>query len=120
MPMAVIDVTSNTWRREVSEARGMVIVDFWHEGCGWCTYLDPVIEELSGKYEGKARFAKFNVLLDEAHFQMAKQYQVMGSPTLVFFCNGQPVGELVGYRPKARLKREVDDALCRCDKKYCA
>ncbi len=35
----------------------------------------------------------------------------MGTPTLIFFCDGRAVGTTVGFQPKQRLKQLVDDMI---------
>jgi thioredoxin 1 len=68
----------------------------------------PVVEELAEEYEGKVTFTKLNV---DENPKTASQYGVMSIPTLLIFKGGSPVSNLVGYRPKADLKRSLDDAL---------
>jgi thioredoxin 1 len=41
----------------------------------------------------------------------ARQYGVMSIPTLMIFKNGQPVSNIIGFRPKPELKKSLDDAL---------
>lgn len=108
--MTIQDVTAETWQSEVLRSDKLVVVDFWHEACGWCRRLDPVYKEVATEYSDKLKFAKFNVLSNDRHTQLAVELGVQGTPTLIFFCEGRPVGELVGYRAKDVLKKEIDDA----------
>jgi thioredoxin-like negative regulator of GroEL len=36
---------------------------------------------------------------------------VMGTPTLKFFCDGRPIYEVVGFRPRGRLREDIEKAL---------
>lgn len=57
------------------------------------------------------KFAKINVLSSHENQHVAVEYGVMGTPTLIFFCDGRPVGTAVGFQPKERLKQLVDDMI---------
>jgi thioredoxin-like negative regulator of GroEL len=35
----------------------------------------------------------------------------MGTPTLIFFCEGRPVETIAGFQPKDRLIQLVDDMI---------
>jgi len=89
----------------------LIVVDFWHVQCPWCRVLNPIFEEVAKEYKGKIRFAKLNVLTNSDNREIAVHYGVMGTPTLVFFCDGRPLGALVGFRPKEHLKHVLEDML---------
>jgi len=107
----VIDVEAAGWEREVVNSDMLTVVDFWHDRCVWCKRLDPIYSELSGEYEGKVKFAKLNVLKGHENQEIGAKYGVMGTPTLIFFCDGRPIETAVGFQPKERLKQLVDDVL---------
>ncbi len=117
--MVVVDVTSKTWDSKVLRSTGLVVVDFWHEACHWCSRLEPILNELAQECQD-VQFVRLNVLTNEDHWRLANQYRIMGSPTLVFFCRGRPVGEVVGYRPKDGLRKQVEESLSRCNTQACA
>ncbi len=108
---ACIELTADNWEQEVSRFNGMVIVDFWHVHCPWCRVLNPIFEEVSEEYKGKVKFAKLNVLDNPANREIGIHYEVMGTPILIFFCEGRPLGSLVGFMPKEHLKHVLDDML---------
>jgi len=51
----VVEVDADAWEREVLQAEGHVVVDFWHHMCGWCIKLNPVYEQLPERYSDKLR-----------------------------------------------------------------
>ncbi|MEM2467813.1 MAG: thioredoxin domain-containing protein [Candidatus Jordarchaeales archaeon] len=109
----VLDVDEINWEDEVLKSDVLTVVDFWHERCPWCLMLDPIIGELAEEYGGKIKFVKVNVLQSLGNRRLAISYGVMGTPTLIFFCAGRIVGQVVGFMPKENLKKILDDMLQR-------
>jgi len=106
-----LDVGADDWEREVLQSDLLTVVDFWHDRCPWCAMLDPVFSEVAEEYKNRIRFAKLNVLASPGNREIAISYGVMGTPTLLFFCAGRPVGGAVGFMPKERLRKTMDDML---------
>jgi thioredoxin 1 len=107
----MIEVNASDWEQEVLRSNILTVVDFWHERCPWCLELNPVFEEIAKEYKGKIKFVKLNVLQSPANREIAIRHGVMGTPTLIFFCAGRPVGEVVGFMTKERLKKTLDAML---------
>jgi thioredoxin 1 len=95
--MSLIHFTDDTFKDEVLNYEGVVLVGFWAPWCGPCQALGPTIEALAGEYEGKAKVGKVNV---DEEGSTAQQYMVMSIPTVMVFKNGEVVDTLVGLRPK--------------------
>ncbi len=110
---SVLDVNADDWEREVLKYDKLVVVDFWHDQCIWCKRLEPIYNEVSKEYENKVKFAKLNVLTSHENQHIATEYGVMGTPTLIFFCNGRPLETAVGFQPKERLKQLVDNVIAK-------
>lgn len=91
------------------ESKEPILVDFWHDACIWCKRLEPELREVAKDFSGKLKFARVNILSNDANTQIGQKYGVMGTPTLILFCNGRVIEQLVGYRPKDRLRRELND-----------
>ena len=90
---------------EALKNNGVVLVDFYADWCGPCKMLTPVLEELSNEYEGKATIVKVNV---DNEGELASQFGVMSIPNLFLLKEGQIVKNVVGYQPKASLKKLLD------------
>ncbi|MEM2121423.1 MAG: thioredoxin [Candidatus Woesearchaeota archaeon] len=94
------------FKKEVLESKIPVVVDFWAEWCNPCKALSPVLEELSKEYDGILKFYKINT---EENPELTQMYKIKGIPALLFFKDGNLVGNFVGFAPKHYLKKVIDD-----------
>jgi thioredoxin 1 len=102
------EVNDSNFDQIVLQAKTPVLVDLGADWCAPCRMIAPVIEELAKEYDGRVSFVKLDV---DQNPRTASQYGVMSIPTLLIFKNGAPVSNIVGFRPKADLKRSLDAAL---------
>ena len=103
-----VEIEEAKFEDVVLKAETPVLVDFWAPWCGPCRMVAPVVEELSGDYDGKVDFVKVNV---DNNPRIASQYGIMSIPTLMIFKEGKPVDTIIGFRPKDELKKSLDTAL---------
>ena len=103
-----VEINEAKFKEMVLQSKIPVLVDFWAPWCGPCRMVAPVVDELANEYEGKVSFVKINV---DDNSNTAREYGVMSIPTLIIFKNGQPASTIVGFRPKAELKKNLDTAL---------
>ena len=93
--MATIHFNKEGFNKAIASG-GITMVDFWASWCGPCRMLAPVIDDLAGRYEGKAVIGKVNVDDEQA---LAMQYGVMSIPTALFFKDGKELDRKVGVMP---------------------
>jgi thioredoxin 1 len=109
----VSEVSAGNWQQEVSQSTMLTVVYFWHNQCPWCLRLSPIFNEITEEYSGRIKFAKLNVLENPTNQEIASNFGIMSTPTLLFLCSGRPVGQVVGLMSKEDLEKAMDDMLLR-------
>ncbi len=103
-----VEVTDQTFDEKVLKSGLPVLVDFWAPWCGPCRMVAPVVEELSHEYDGRMQFVKLNT---DDNPMTAVKYNIRSIPTLMVFREGQPVAQIIGFRPKPDLARRIEAVL---------
>ena len=103
-----IAINDTQFEETVLKSDKPVLVDFWAPWCRPCLMMAPVIDALAEEYQGKVNFTKLDV---DQNPKTASHYQVMSIPTILIFKKGEPVGHMVGYKPKEEMKKELDNVL---------
>ena len=103
-----VTVDDGNFDQTVLQAETPVLVDFWAPWCRPCLMVAPILEELAEEYSGRITIARLNV---DQSMLTASKYRVMAIPTMILFKEGKPISNIVGYKPKEQLKRELDAAL---------
>lgn len=101
------DVTDATFKSEVLEADGPVLVDFWAPWCGPCRVVHPILEEINAERDD-LKILSLNV---DENQQTAAQYEVLSIPTMILFKDGAIAKKVVGAMPKRKLEAELEPAL---------
>ncbi len=94
-------VTDDTFKQDVLESSGPVLVDFWAEWCGPCRMVAPILDDIAKEYEGKLTIAKVNI---DENPSTPNDYAVRGIPTMMLFKDGKLLDTKVGALPKGQLK----------------
>ncbi len=100
-----IEVSSETFEKEVVQSEKPVLVDFWGPQCAPCLALMPQIEQLGETYGDKIKITKINASKNR---RLCLQLKVLGLPTFLFYKNGEGIGRLVGQDLKIQdIEKEV-------------
>ncbi len=98
----VRQTTTVTFPKDVLQAQGPVLGDFYATWCPPCRALAPHLEQIASEFP-LAAVVKVNI--DEEP-QLASLFQIRSVPTLILFDKGQPVQRFVGADPMA-LRRSL-------------
>lgn len=104
----VAELSTQDFANAVESSDGTVVVDFTATWCGPCKMLAPVFERVADKYEGRAKFFKLDI---DQNVEVAAKYGVTTIPNLLFFKDGEVVGQSVGYIGEGQLSSKVEDTL---------
>lgn len=98
-----LNLNSKNFEKEVLNSSEPVLVDFYADWCGPCKMMAPVVEELAGELQGKAKVGKINI---DENQGLAMKYEVMSIPTLIVFKEGKETNRFVGVTDKDKLLNE--------------
>ncbi|MFC2045242.1 thioredoxin [Chloroflexota bacterium] len=104
----IIEVSDADFEQTVLQSNKPVLVDFWAPWCRPCQMLTPVLNELAEEYGDKLTIAKVDI---DQYPAIASKYSVMTIPNMFIFKDGQPVSNIVGFKPKSQLKQSLDKIL---------
>lgn len=97
--MAVIDITKNNFKQEVSDYKGTVLLDFWAVWCGPCRMVSPIVDEIAEE-RPDIKVGKVNV---DDQMELARIFKIMNIPTLLVIKDGEVVKTQIGAVPKEKI-----------------
>ena len=105
----MLQVDKESFQAEVLDAQGLILVDFYGDGCVPCEALMPDMEALSGQYGSELKFVKLNTT---AARRLAIGQKVLGLPTITIYKDGQKLSELTkDDAVKAKIEEMIKTAL---------
>jgi thioredoxin 1 len=107
LSMSTVKVTDESFEKDVLQAAGPVLVDFWAEWCGPCKQIAPALEQISEELGGQVTVAKLNI---EESPTTPSRYGVRGIPTMMLFKGGQMASMKVGAMPKQKILEWLNEA----------
>ncbi len=89
---------------EVLKSGFPVIVEFYSDSCIPCKQLSPILGGIEDDYEEQLKVVKVNVNFDA---ELASEYEIMASPTILFFKDGKEAERIRGLVKRPQLEDVV-------------
>ncbi len=104
-----IDLDRDNYDKEVLEAKGLVMVDFWGPKCVPCLALMPAVEEIEKQNAGSLKVTKVNATTNR---MLCAKLRVLNLPTYLLYRDGVEIKRLMGESlSEADLNEAVSAAL---------
>ncbi len=87
------------------ESGETVVCDFWATWCGPCRMLGPILEKLSGEFEGRAKFVKVDV---DKNGDLAASLGIFSIPEVYVFADGQVKTHNLGFLPEEEMREFLE------------
>ena len=97
-------VSKDNFEAEVLQASIPVLVEFYSDSCIPCKQMSPILGDIEDDYEDRLKVVKVNANFDG---ELAEQYSVMVSPTILFFKDGKEAERVRGLIRKPELEEIV-------------
>jgi thioredoxin 1 len=101
----VMQVDDDSFEQEVLGAALPVLVDFVAPWCGPCKALEPVVERVAKRTEGRAKVVKVDM---DAAPVTARRYGIRGVPTILVFRKGERTGAHLGSTTEEKLMALIE------------
>ncbi len=88
--------------------KGLTLVDFNAPWCAPCRTQEPILEQLSTQYEGKAIIAAMNV---DENQDIAATLGIQSIPTMIIFKNNKEIQRFVGVQSERTLSDAMERLL---------
>jgi len=102
-PGEPVHVESHEQFDDLTGGDGVVMVDFHADWCGPCQMLEPVVDAVAETMP--ATVAKVDV---DDHQAIAREYEVQGVPSLLFFADGELEERLVGVQDEVEIGQIIE------------
>ena len=103
--MHPLEITDANFATEVEQSDVPVLIDFWAVWCGPCRMIAPIVEELAGEYQGKAKIGKLDV---DNNPGVATKFGIRSIPTILIFKGGKLADQIVGAVPKGVIVEKLN------------
>lgn len=88
----MLELTKDTFKPEVLEAEGTILVDFYGDGCVPCQALMPHVHAMEDVYGNKIKFTALNTTKAR---RLAIGQQILGLPVIALYKDGAKIAECV-------------------------
>lgn len=92
-------ISEKEFDEEVSNKKGVCLVDFYASWCGSCMMLSPILEDIANS---RAGYNIYKVDVDN-NISLANKLDIDTIPALCIYKDGKLVKKEIGYRKKEEI-----------------
>ncbi len=100
----LLEINKSNFDSNVTNATGLVLIDFWAPWCGPCKMQVPILEKISQSEDIQATIVKINT---DDNPELAQKFGISSIPTLVLMKDGEEIERFVGVQPEAVLRQKL-------------
>ena len=112
---SITDIGVNDWETKVATNTKPVVVEYWHHKCIVCKEMKPIYEAQPPKHLDTV-FTRMDLLESKENRVFAIKNGVRSTPTFVAYCQGRPIGQIIGQRTPEDFTKELKMILDNADK----
>ena len=101
-------ITGAEFESQVLGSKEPVLVDFYTDSCPPCRMMAPLLQEMEAEAKGQFKVVKIDAATE---MQLASQFRVNSVPAFFVFTDGKCVGQTLGSKSKAHMKKWLEDSL---------
>lgn len=101
-------ILDDTFEAELQKTTKPVLAVFGAIWCAPCKMMSPLVDTIATEYADKLFVAKINV---DKTPETTKKYGIRGTPSLLFFKNGELVAQKADAMSRSQLKAFIDTNL---------
>lgn len=96
----VEEITDNTFKQNVLEQNGVIVVDFWAQWCGPCRKLTPLLEQIQNEFKDEIKIFKIDA---DKNINTSKEYGISSLPSVLIFKDGEVKEIMAGMMQKSAI-----------------
>ncbi|MDH4069897.1 MAG: thioredoxin domain-containing protein [Ignavibacteria bacterium] len=101
-------VTDRTFKKEVLDGSGPLLIDFMAEWCDPCRAVSGMIDQLAQELSGKVRMVSLDI---DRSPRAARRLHVRSVPTILFLHDGKVIDQTIGILSRDDLTAWVAQLL---------
>ncbi|HYW17855.1 MAG TPA: thioredoxin-disulfide reductase [Nodularia sp. (in: cyanobacteria)] len=95
-------------RKLFHESDRLIIVKYISPGCGPCHTLKPILNKVVDEFEGKIHFVEIDI---DKERDIAKNANIVGTPTVQFFKDKELLQEVKGVKQKSEYRQMIESSV---------
>ncbi|MEW6355835.1 MAG: thioredoxin domain-containing protein [Planctomycetota bacterium] len=104
----VVQITDESFEEETIAGNVLVMIDFVSDWCGESQKMIPLVDELATRYPGQLKTRRIDI---DRSAETAVRCNVLNTPAILFFRDGEELDRLTGKFGKTRLISTLESLL---------